>query len=226
LVASVFFLESQLRENRSGIIVRWGIPCLLALMGLTTLQRTLVWKSNLTLYADTTLKSPTFSNIWNEYAVALINNGELERAKSALIKAGALHRLEYDEKSDINIAGILLLQGKEAEAMRMFTTVISKTKGKSTLVYEHILSHLYDKSLTTRDPVEKRKISVDLLRYSQKLYALNKDPFLLFRMGQIYSSLGDRQHALDSYKQAYSKFREGEKYKVFAQKLIARLEKE
>jgi tetratricopeptide (TPR) repeat protein len=225
VVASVFYLGSFVQEVNSSIVVRLGIPCLLVLLGLATLERSWIWHSNLTLYADTVEKSPTFSNAWNEYAVALAHNGELERAKSALIKAGSLYHFEYDQKSDINIADLLFLQGKEDEAQKLFDKVIKKTKGKSPLVYERILSHLYDKLLKAKDPVEQKKISLELIRYSETLYALNKDPFLLFRMGQIYSSLGERQKALSYYKHAYNEFHEGDKYKVFAQKLIARLEK-
>ena len=225
IVASVFYFGNKLQESRAGV-VKYGIPCLLVLLGLATLLRTIVWTSNLSLYGDTINKSPTFSNAWNEYAIALIHKGEFEKAKSALVSAGKLYRFEYDQKADLNIAGILVLQGREDEAMKLFDKIISKTHGKSSLVYEHVVAHLYDRLLKSKDSAEKRQICHDLVRYSPKLYALNKDPYILFRMGQIYFSLGERQNALNYYKQAYTEFLEGDQYKTYAQKLIARLEKE
>lgn len=229
VIASTLFLGKQVKKTNYGIAFKAGIPCFLCIMGVATFQRNVVWQSNLTLYADSVTKSPDFSKAWNQLGLAYYEKKDLYNAEVCFAKASSLYSLYYDEMSDLNLAMVLLEQGKKKETAGVYTRILKKGGDKSVKVVEHYIEFLEKIELTeitgknASAVVENKK---ERLKYSETLYALNKTPLNLYKIGVLAEDLGERGRAIKCYHEAYDKFPQGDKYKEIAKRILARLERE
>jgi tetratricopeptide (TPR) repeat protein len=225
-IASVLFLGKQAKKHNFGVTVKVGVPCLLAIMGVATFQRGLIWQSNISLYKDTVAKSPEFSKAWNELGVAYYRKKDLHNAELSFAKASALYSLYYDEKSDLNLAAVLLEDGRENEAAMVYKRVLKKGGDKSATILEHYIEFLATKKLLDKGTGAVAENQREMIKYQEKLYALNDSPLVLYQLGEISVNLGDRQKACEYFKKAGQKFKQGDIYKEKAKRQLKRLEEE
>lgn len=107
----------------------------LAFAGIT-LERNFVWQTNESLVTDTLHKSPGYAQLWYVNAGIQYNKGRLEAAIDSAKKASELTHFPYNEKHDLLFAALLTESGRYDEAMTVYTKIIKKTGGASTLARE------------------------------------------------------------------------------------------
>lgn len=141
VIASVFYCREHLKDYHNQRAVTIGIVLLIIGMGVATLQRNMVMRTNLALYTDTVKKSPGFSYAWNLLGVAYYNQHDLKNAEINFKKASSTYSLYYNEAFDLNLANVLSDQGKFDEAAAVYAKIFKKGD-KSALVaknYEEFL---------------------------------------------------------------------------------------
>jgi len=198
---------------------------IISVMAIISFQRSMTWKTNVSLWRDTVAQSPGFKMIRVDYMLALINNGDLDEAKKQYRFASAIPSVGYFEGLDLAMARILNKEGKYDESARMYEQAIRKTKGKSVDAYE-----MYIQFLQERLGAEKGKSKEKTLRLAHRqlecldeLYLLNKDPLLLYRAGQLSLFAGDRVAAQRYFRKAATNLPATSEYSKFAAKLSRKL---
>lgn len=222
IIATVLFFGRLLKYYRGSIPVRVAVPCLVIVIGAATLQRNMVWKTNLSLYGDTVKKSPDFTKTWNALGVAYYLKKDLPNAEICFARASSLYQiLGYDEKSDLNLAAVLFEQGKIKETEQVYARILKNSQCKSEKILEHYVQYLGERGAAEKDPDARIKIKRSELAYNVKMYDLTGKPLVLFRMGELSQDLGDKQSALDHYRKAYDKLPPDDKYKKIILKRLA-----
>jgi len=165
---------------------------LLAIIWVCTFQRNVVWKTNLSLLADTVSKSPAFKVIRVDYMIALMARGDLEKAKEQYRIAQTIPSVGYMESLDINMAALHVQEGNYAAAEALYETALKKTRGKSSISYGAYLGYLRTRYADAKkiNDGSDRIIGEKLLEVMTALYNLNKDSLLLYNAGQIALALG------------------------------------
>ena len=195
------------------------------LMGLSwaTVSRNLVWQNNLTLFADVVQKSPTFVAGHNEYAVALARAGKVEEAKEHFAIAA---RIGQGTSRQLAKANLAWLDAEANDFLNNVDSLLSETS--SQIATQDLLmatvKHIDRLSLQTEDAKTLRRLTAKNIELHNRLYALTKDPFSLYRQGQLYLSLGEKKRAEGHFTEACSLG--SDYYKEAACTLAARLQKE
>jgi len=96
----------------------------------SSFARSRVWMTNLTLWEDTVNKSPVCADAWNDYGIALHKDGQLGKAIEMFKKAGSIRALGYQESYDLNLADVYIDKGEFAEAKRVYSIMVKKSKGR------------------------------------------------------------------------------------------------
>ena len=199
---------------------------LLMIMGTCTFQRSMVWRTNLSLMCDTVTKSPGFKQIRVDYMIDLMGRGDLEGAKAQYRIANTIPSVGYMESLDINMAAIRVMEGKFDEAAKLYEQVIRKTRGKSAVAYWAYIDYLrgrYAAALKENNG-SVPALGAKLVENMEKLYQLNKDPMLLYRSGQLSLALGNCDEALRLFRESKKRFSAANEYARFASRLVSALE--
>ena len=200
---------------------------IIASLAAVSFQRSITWKSNLALFSDTVSKSPAFKTIRVDYMLALMAAGDLEGAKEQYRIASSIPSVGYLEALDINYASILAAEGRYDQAGETYEKVIRKTRGKSAKSYECYASFLHARfmdALLRSDVNVATAIGKRIIKCNEELFAIKKDPHILYRTGQFALSLGDRASAEEWFRRAAKAFPPESEYSVYASRLSARLE--
>jgi tetratricopeptide (TPR) repeat protein len=199
---------------------------LLMIMGVCTFQRSMVWRTNLSLMCDTVEKSPGFKLIRVDYMTALMGIGDLEGAKAQYRVANNIPSVGYMESLDINMAAIHVMEGKYDEATKLYEQVIRKTRGKSAVAYWAYIDYLqrrYSTALKDQNG-SVPALGAKLVENMENLYQLNKDPMLLYSSGQLSIALGKCDEALRLFRESKKGFSATNEYARFASRLVSGLE--
>lgn len=200
------------------LLLFWAVPSAVA-----SAQRSVLWQDKEALYADTLKKSPRFARLRNDYGVALLNNSRsdmaLEQFREGQAKNGTYFAL-------VNEARMLLMQGRPEEAR----TVLLKRYPEKAKLGVHglkMLTHIEAKRLQqTAEPFLKTQITRELFEVHELLYQKTKDPFNLYRSGQIALRLGEKRKAQALFFRAYRRAPASAHYKSAAKKLSETLQNE
>lgn len=209
------------RRIRTGVVallLLWVVPSAVA-----SAQRSVLWQDKEALYADTLKKSPKFSRLRNDYGVALLENSRsdvaLEQFREGQTKNGTYLAL-------VNEARMLLIQGKPDEA-RMVLLRRYPEKEKLGVQGLKMLTHIDVKRLQQTDaPQLKTAIVKELFETHELIYQKTRDPFYLYRSGQLALSLGEIGQAQKFFYEAYLRAPSSAHYKSAAQKILESLQKE
>jgi protein O-mannosyl-transferase len=198
---------------------------IISLMAILSFQRSMTWKTNLSLWRDTVAKSPGFKMIRVDYMLALINSGDLNEAKKQYRFATAIRSVNYYENLDLAFALVLSREGKYDESARIYEQAIKKTKGKSVDVYERYVQFLRERLGSEQGKSKEKALALAgrQLECLEALYVLNKDPLLLYRAGQLSLFVGDRAGARRYFKKALDNLPATSEYSGFASKLFKKL---
>jgi tetratricopeptide (TPR) repeat protein len=75
----------------------------------------------------------------------------------------------------------------------------------------------------TSDPGGITSVQNKIIPLYKKLYELNRDPFILYRLGQIYVARNENQAAINSFEQAVKAYPSGTMYGDNSAKIVQKL---
>lgn len=197
--------------------------CIVA-AAVSSLQRTLIWRSNLALYQDTVAKTPEFGMLRNELAVALVHEGRLAEAEEQLNIASSLD-VSSMVKGLIRGNRILIkIKGASpAETRRILNTSGLEKSQEETQLLAILRRNDYLILNSLPAGAQKEALVSELIELSEILYARTRDPLLLYNNGQLYVDRGDRKSAATCFVRSYLAAPDGAHYKIPAKKLAQRL---
>ena len=199
-------MTAKPNKSLNSKIIDTAFVSLIIFFSIVTYSRNLCWKSPLKLYKDTVEKSPTFGPIRNDYAILLKRNGF---TREAIIQFKIAQNL-YKGKGRERITNNLLL----AESYKKSRTVLTKeicniydsTKNKEAKkkILVNVLRTLND-ALSNASEGEKRELIKQMIHYNAEGYKLSHDPFYLYKQGQLFLLLGNREKAIHYFYQTCEK---------------------
>ena len=169
--------------------------CLVAVLfafGWSTASRNIVWQRNLTLFADVVKKSPGFALGHNEYGIALLEDGQKEKAEDQFRLAAKLGKGAAHYLAEANLAGFEP-QVTDSDGP-MSADMLSQdvpTKLQKELLHSHI-KQLNKKLVESTTSPDKENIMRQCIRAQGCLYKLERNPYSLYRQGQLYLALGQK----------------------------------
>lgn len=169
-----------------------------------TVSRNLTWQSNLSLFADVVAKSPAFAAGHNEYAAALARAGKPEQAKRHFELAAQLSRGSAQLVAKANLAW---MDTRSTDFLTSVDTMLREDTSSPMLskdILQATTKHLDRLSLQTKDPAERQRIIAKNIEITGRLYTFDKNPFFLYRQGQLYLALGENRQAEENFRQVCS----------------------
>jgi len=202
------------------------IPLLLLITGsgYTTYRRNIVWQSNLTLFQDCVEQSPDCPAAWNELARALQNEGRTEEAmrifRKNTLESSDKYRIVTTTNQAAAMADAHDVTGAIALLLNLHYT-------RSEPFYDYYLRQLlYFYGLLEQKQTSQKElhaIRMKQIDLTSELQSVTGDPYLLYRLGQLYLSVKDERNAATYFAKAFEKSPDNAYYKEPARKLAARL---
>ncbi|HEX8948298.1 MAG TPA: hypothetical protein VF790_05005 [Dissulfurispiraceae bacterium] len=197
---------------------------LLLILSIITLQRNLVWKSNIALCEDTVGKSPQAKDMRLVYGGLLLEKREYGSALVQFKEASNIPGLRYDERPGLYIAETLFRKGNVDGAIRITEEVLGKTKGASKMGLEFMVSYLEAKAAREREEKAGNGRTIErLAQYYRKLLEKERDPHVLHKLGVVSLALNRKGQALACFRQAYKLMPVGDPYRIYTAKRIKEL---
>lgn len=195
---------------------------LLCSMAFVSRERNLLWKDTLAFYRDAVAKSPDFGSVYNELGSALMQHGKVKEAGEMFAKADRLNkRPSMRMLIKANVMGSMIAQG-EYGAARSYFFQLHESKNMASVDFLELLQKSDGKRLETASAKDKPGLAADLLETFSLLYEKTKDPFWLYRSGQIAVSIRSTE-AADFFKRAYSEAPLDASYRLAASKQVRNL---
>ena len=184
-----------------------------------TVQRNLLWADGLAFFQDVHNKSSGFGPSYNELAIALMDEGNLDEAEFQLLegerKFGFRQPLLY-----VNHARLEMMRN-DMEAARAILLKTFKDKSSAHIEILKMLARVDEKRLMAG--MEIADVAPDLVDTYAKMADRIHVPELVYRRGQLLLSLGCRREAADAFAIAAEQAPEAAFYKKAAFKLAHRL---
>lgn len=160
--------------------------------GTATAQRNIVWQKNITLWKDVVEKSPNFAPGHNDYALALLRKGKKDEAKKHFAIAESLAEGTGKSLAKSNIAS---LEGTNEQQLAMLSTILhneQSPKLRSQVLYK-MIRMTNDELGSPGIAKEKQQAwTRQLLAFQEELAVLDKNPYHLYRIGQLHLALGEK----------------------------------
>jgi hypothetical protein len=217
-------------SGRSGIpstAVVALVALIIAASGYVTYRRNLVWQHNLTLFQDCVAKSPDCAPAKNELARALQLSGKYEEAKRIFLNNDVPDTDKFRIVSEINRANFMAAD-KDIEGAIAHLEQLHYSKSQPLYdQYLKTLLDLYGKlQATKQDRASRRQLQLKQIELVKELQAHTGDPYLLYRIGQLYVTAKDMQNAAAYFQSAADKAPASAFYREPAQRLANRLRKQ
>jgi len=174
-----------------------AIIFLFVLACVVTYNRNLCWQSSLSLYKDTIKKSPSFAPIRNDYAIVLKRHGYTKEALAQFQIAKTLCRGKQSRiENNLLLAKTTSLNANIVAAK--LASLYDSTKSKK--IKQEILNNLLralGMSMETRplSDSQRENLIKTMIHYNAEGYRLFRDPFYLYRQGQLFLMLGEKEKA-------------------------------
>jgi tetratricopeptide (TPR) repeat protein len=190
------------RKETAGAVLKASVCLVVLTFAIVTYQRSLVWQTNLSLFADTVEKAPKLKIVRGLYMSALCREKMYEEAIQQYKIAQTLPELGYDDRFDLQYANILGKLGKRDQELERYMFVLHKTKGGSTGALRGLIGYneyqLSEKKCRLDDCLPK------IADYAKQLAAITDDPYDYYMLGKIYGRLGNHQAAVKNFNIALS----------------------
>lgn len=222
ILGGITFLDAssqrlKISTVRYGMLV-WALV-VVVFTGIT-FQRNMLWRTNIGLFRDTVQKSPDFKNVRGLYMSALVDRGEYAEAEKQYLIASRMKSVAYDERYDLLYATILKNMNKFDQAEKVYKDTELKTKGESAALYEALMAYCDSRLFNLKDENVRNKLMQKKLYALERLYALKKSPFIAYRMGQIYLTLGSFEKAHAAVECSVTTFASDDPLKKSAEMLL------
>ena len=182
-----------------------------------TVKRNLVWQDNYLLFSDTVAQSPDFARVRNELGIALALRGEKKEASRQFEQGKHLDKNYL--LPIINLANIKFREGDNAEAIKILKKTYKEKKSADAQILK-LLARVNERNLATAtNNSECKKVALDLIDTYQYIYAMEKEPYVAYRVGQLLLLEGENSKAAHFFEVAYKGAPDGEFYKSAAKKL-------
>lgn len=190
----------------------------------STVNRNIVWQSNVTLFQDTLKKSPGFFLAQNALAHALEEAGRTAEARQIVLSMVVPEGNKRGEKLvDSNRAKILAAEGDLSGAKKLLLRNIEDSGVFYTNIAEQIISIDMNLLNKERNKRKKQELRQEVVRLLLKLSETGNDPLYYYRIGQFYLHAGDKTNAQHYFAEAYQRSPDGAYYKQAAKKLADKL---
>ncbi len=225
LISVLLYLDKNL-QFPSRTVKKAAVVALLLVMSVYTLNRTITWQTNRRLCEDTLKQSPQCKDILLIYGGVLDDMGNYEGAIAQFKKAASLPSIGYDEKADLYIAETERRRGNIGESIALNEKVFQKSQRTSQRALSNLISLMEEKRGKSATEEEKKAFDRKLLEYNEALYGLNRNPHILYKLGNIATTLGDRKKALEYFEAAYEALPADDKNRTYCQSEVKRLRHE
>lgn len=189
-----------------------------------TVERNIIWQENLTLFQDTVKKSPNFETAKNDLAAALMEKGRKDEAFAVMssMKLSSANG-PYNELAVLNRVTVLLNQGDPMAARRLLKENFTEdTRLYEQFVVKYIAVEEACLKLSTKPNLQK-ELRLEVIELYKNLQTRTRNPFYLYRIGQMYLVMGNKEDARDYFARAYASAPDDAHYKTAAQKLSEKL---
>ncbi|MBL0226729.1 MAG: glycosyltransferase family 39 protein [Geobacteraceae bacterium] len=212
------------RWNASG----WFVPVsavIIALALVATLQRGKLWGDNLAMLEDIVVKTPNFGVVRNEYGILLKMAGRYDEAENQFKIALQQKNKSYvDRMIRLNLFGMNLIGKNQDESYQILLKEIGRKADAEVELLK--LINTYDEyMLGSAVKLEQRKkIIADIIETNENLYVKTRDPYYLYRSGQLELSIGNKQQAAMMFRKTWENARPEVYYRDPARRLAEKLE--
>ncbi|NVE15900.1 hypothetical protein HTZ97_05430 [Desulfuromonas acetoxidans] len=214
LPAFVYFV-SELKLKK---VVRFGfLAVLVVACGVVTYQRSVIWKTNEALWKDTVEKSPISQKAWNNYGVALQEQGRYEEAENIFSIAASKTKFGYRDKYDINMAVSMMSRHDYYNAKKKLLKVLELSSGTSNRAL-NVLLEVADAEAIRRD----ERIS-EIRSTLQRLANTSGKPGYYYQLGRLAKSLKQNDEARSFFEKAYEVALDSDPIKEKAEKALSSL---
>lgn len=207
-LSSAFFcigVVASLDATDGPVFKRYGMVLLsvVALGGILSFQRVLLWKDKQAFFEDAIVKSPDFGSLYNELGAIVFRQGNVERAEELFAIAEKLNRRDSIRMAiKTNRMSVLYAKGNYDEVREQFFRMTVNRNDASPELLE-LLHKADSKRLLQLAGRERSALAADLLLTLEVLYRKRPDPFWLYRSGQVALFAGERIKAADFFQQAH-----------------------
>jgi hypothetical protein len=221
ILAAVSF-ATALHFKRPKLVTIAG-TVLVLLMFVVSLQRGMIWRTDMSLARDTVEKSPNSRDMKALYGSLLAKSGHYTEALRQLEAGKKIPGLEYDERFDLTIGSIYETQGTNEQAINVYKSAWIQSREKSANILSHLVAALEQKKKIAVSEQERRQLNEELFSYTLKLFKLNHDPHVLLTLGHLCTELGQRDKAIKYFIQAQRLMTDGDPGKERAARYIKEL---
>lgn len=213
-------------------MVRWNavtwyglfVSIIILMAATATFQRGMLWGDNLEMLEDIVAQSPGFGVARGEYGVLLKLAGRYDEAeKQFIIASQQQNKQNINRIIHLNLIGMKIREKSHDEARIILLSEIgNKADGDVELLK---LLNKYDETMLQETvPLKKRKkIVADIIETNQSLYIKTKEPFYLYRSGQLALQIGNKQDAANYFRTAWEKAPADSYYREPARRLAEQL---
>ncbi len=201
-LAGLCLLLLSLLAGRQKRIATLALLALLLGFGAATAQRNIVWQQNLTLWQDVVEKSPTFAPGHNDYGLALLRAGRKAEAEKHLALAASLVGDASSRGSSKVRANLTLVKDDLETQVATLEAILQEEKNtKQRRQTASQLISLLNRALTEKkgEVPQRREWLAKMAGLHQDLFALDKNPYHLYRMGQLQLALGEKAVARQAF---------------------------
>jgi len=185
-----------------------------------TFYRSWQWSTNEALWADTVKNSPLSEKAWNNYGVALLEQGRIDEAEKCFGVAAAKYKFGYNDKYDINMAVAMMERQDYPRAQKKLLHVLELSKGNSSRAVNVLLE------IADEQGGDDALMVVQKVRSTLKILAENAEkPAYLYQLGRLEKKLGNKETAKVFLFQAYALAKDSDPIRKKAQKAIDDYEK-
>lgn len=212
------------RTNRQ----RFLLPAAVAIAvvaGSLTVQRTFVWRNNLSLFQDTVRKSPGCAAAHLELGVAILLKGELRQGRSEIETAERLNdRPSITPLIKQNLMAVRLQEGDCQGARDYFFRNFASIEQAGPDFLQMLAKADEGLALQAANAADRDGINREMIDIYRLLYLKARDPFNLYQSGKLAQKRGDRVGAMSYFRQAVREAPADTHYRAAAVKMLQRLE--
>lgn len=223
LSAYRFLHVKQIADSK---FIHFAVVLLLSLSAYTTVNRNIVWQSNLTLFEDTLKKSPDFYLAKNELAYALQQLGREKESRDIMLSIEAPEKSKRGKKLvDSNRATIMAAEGDLLGAKKLLLRNIEDAGVLFPRIAEHLITVNTTLLNKERDTLKRHALEAEIIELLKKMREQTGNPFYFYRIGQTYLNFGNKKEAQYYFNEAYLRSPDNAYYKQAARKLADNLNK-
>lgn len=203
VLPAVVFYARKIKVDARCVVSGLSIVVLLFLS--ITSHRSWQWRSNQTLWADTTQKSPLCEKALNNYGVALCRQGKYEEAQELFDRVARRKHsnFRYNDKYDVNVAVAMMRRRDYQKAREKLFYAIEYSKGVSSRAVDVYLE------IAEKQPGSQKDHVIHALRDQLALWAdkTGKAGYF-YQLGRLEKHLNNQESACEYFTKAHAATRE------------------